>query len=66
MHTYVSITIKPGICTEKVMGVHFDLMLTLSKQSWKGITFNRKIFNLIKYSILNLNLIYSVVIQLRG
>lgn len=31
MHTYVSITIKPGICTEKVMGVHFDLMLTANR-----------------------------------
>ncbi len=61
MHTYVSITIKTGIYTEKVMGVHFDFMLTLSKQCWKGITFNRKILNLIKYSVLNLNLTGSVV-----
>ncbi len=61
MHTYLSITIKTGIYTEKVMGVHFDFMLTLSKQCWKGITFNRKLFNLIKYSILISNLTGSVV-----
>lgn len=43
---HVSFTIRPRMCVKKVSGVYIDFMLTLSKESRKGITcFSRKIFN---------------------